>query len=947
MSSPGTKSAYQKNRLLYGQSGRSSIQGDSASNTTEETSISNKSQSNSARRTPVKSSVGPISSKRPSSTLSAGSTLRPENQYAMKKKRYLLLKKEFTDKQKVAQDLYNEMSQLRDKLITSGARDPGKVETLKFEVGSKHFSQAELSYNETANVHVEKLSVGKELLETLEDRLREIPKKLRDFCQELLEKQSNFVAFVTTHLIEASSEANEPDHANSEVIMKLEVHQRENDALRSRMDEMQEIEEKSIAELTRNVKHLIDEYEHSRAKIKELNAAEAQKELQTQLNATMEELQTEKEKNNHNKERLRQTESLLQKARMKIREMETQVMNDKEKIQQLQGNVKTIEGQMKQKDLAIDIRLKDMQKSMKNNEDLVAKVEKQRDSFEARLVELKEKMNSKENEAMNTIKELSERLKAVTADLRVEHEKRQHAEDAFMELEERYKNLEDKSKQLCELAEKNKDFTITEGSHTENEVRLFNELQATKNELEAQRQMNSKLLEEKEEIIAVMHQAACREEDEDSREKLAAQLVFKSNELQNLMIQYSELKKIAKNAQEKSGILEKQLIDIQTRLHSQSMEGGRAGLSAHAIELQQQVSDLRNNLVEVIQQKEELETALSQKHLELEQRDRVMREQSKFLKVRDELLDILKGKVQQENGELSNSNENNEYLEQIHEQIAAKTEAIQELYTTLENKQLQIMRLEKMVKLMEDHQDRAQAQRTRLENRIAQLELTLQRNKEQRYVGEQSSSSIKFHVETEQDRLSQDYIYISDSDQILSKDSFNLPSFNQHDSISRRSEFLSATGSSQIDHRQLHNYEDYTQRHTSSDEDQPYICERCRQETFAEKNEPWLSKNDSTENMDEFSRNWLTNVSSLEIDQNSMNTRDFQNNKYFYDSPSIDKNRRYTSRMYNLHGEFNNMDDSSRESQNPYQREYHQYHHLHHQVRSSLVNRTVPHGVTL
>ncbi|XP_043514313.1 kinesin-like protein KIF15 [Frieseomelitta varia] len=870
MSSSGTKSAYQR-KFLYGQSGRSSTQGDSASNTTEDTSISNKSQSNSARRTPAKSSVSPIS-KRLSSTLPAGSTLRPENQYAMKKKRYLLLKKELTDKQKVAQDLYNEMSQLRDKLITKGARDPGKVETLKFEVGSKHFPPAEPSYNEAANV--EKLSVGKELLETLEDRLREIPKKLRDFCQELLEKQTNFVAFVTTHLIEGSSEANEPDHANSEVIMKLEVHQRENDALRSRIDEMQEIEEKSIAELTRNVKHLIDEYEHSRAKIKELNAAEAQKELQTQLNATMEELQTEKEKHNQNKDRLRQTESLLQKARTKIREMETQVMNDKEKIQQLQGNMKTMESQMKQKDLAIDTRLKDMQKSMKNNEDLVAKVEKQRDSFEARLVELKEKMNSKENEAMNTIKELSERLKAVTTDLRVEHEKRQHAEDAFVELEERYKNLEDKSKQLCELAEKNKDFTITEGSHTENEVRLFNDLQATKNELEAERQMNLKLQEEKEEIIAVMHQAACREENEDSREKLAAQLVFKSNELQNLMIQYSELKKIAKNAQEKNGILEKQLIDIQTRLHSQSMEGGRAGLSAHAIELQQQVSDLRNNLVEVIQQKEELETALSQKHLELEQRDRVMREQSKFLKVRDELLDILKGKAQQENGELSNSNENNEYLEQI----ATKTEAIQELYTTLENKQLQIMRLEKMVKLMEDHQDRAQAQRTRLENRIAQLELALQRNKEQRY---------------------------------------------------------------------LHNYGDYTQRQTSSDEDQPYICERCRQETFAEKNEPWLSKNDSTENIDEFSRNWLPNASSLEIDQNSMNIHDFQNNKYFYDSPSIDRNRKYISRMYNLHGEFDNIDDSSRESQNPYQREYYQYHHLHRRVRSPLVNRTVPHGVNL
>lgn len=41
-----------------------------------------------------------------------------------------------------------------------------------------------------------------------------------------------------------------------------------------------------------------------------------------------------------------------------------------------------------------------------------------------RLMELREKMSSKENEAMATIKELSERLNAVTADLGVEKEKR-------------------------------------------------------------------------------------------------------------------------------------------------------------------------------------------------------------------------------------------------------------------------------------------------------------------------------------------------------------------------------------------------------------------------------------------------------------------------------------------------------------------------------------------
>lgn len=79
-----------------------------------------------------------------------------------------------------------------------------------------------------------------------------------------------------------------------------------------------------------------------------------------------------------------------------------------------------------------------------------------------------------------------------------------------------------------------------------------------------------------------------------------------------------------------------------TSLHAK--ENDKTGLDT--IELQQEVSDLRNSLAEVMQQNEALETTLTQKQLELEQRDRVMREQSKFLKARDELLNLLKGKQQ-------------------------------------------------------------------------------------------------------------------------------------------------------------------------------------------------------------------------------------------------------------------------------------------------------------
>lgn len=71
-------------------------------------------------------------------------------------------------------------------------------------------------------------------------------------------------------------------------------------------------------------------------------------------------------------------------------------------------------------------------------------------------------------------------------------------------------------------------------------------------------------------------------------------------------------------------------------------------------------------------------------------------------------------------------------------EISTNAEAIQKLYEMVETKELQLTRLEKLVKQMEDQEERAQEQRTRLERRIAQLELALQTKnstKDSRYVG--------------------------------------------------------------------------------------------------------------------------------------------------------------------------------------------------------------------
>lgn len=289
--------------------------------------------------------------------------------------------------QKLAQDLYNDMSQLREKVISSGAKDPGKMEDLKLEIGSP--KQPPIvepnAIGEKVEVSGEPIAINTEFLDTLANQLKEIPRKSQDMCRELLKKQSSFVAFVSSQLIKSSDEEKDADDVNLEVTMQLEIHQKDCDTLQACLDEIESVEAKTIAGLVENARTAVEEYQIQLSRQKAAGAREAQRELQAQLNAVAEELHVERERSSQGKERLRQTEMQLQRARTKVQELESHVANDEGKIQQLQASVKNLENQVKQRDQVMDTRLKSMQKSMKSSEVLVAKVEKQRDSFESRL----------------------------------------------------------------------------------------------------------------------------------------------------------------------------------------------------------------------------------------------------------------------------------------------------------------------------------------------------------------------------------------------------------------------------------------------------------------------------------------------------------------------------------------------------------------------------------
>lgn len=150
---------------------------------------------------------------------------------------------------------------------------------------------------------------------------------------------------------------------------------------------------------------------------------------------------------------------------------------------------------------------------------------------------------------------------------------------------------------------------------------------------------------------------------------------------------------------------------------------------------------------------------------------------------------------------------------------------------------MQVMRLEKLVKLLEDQQDRAQAQRTRLEHRIAQLEMNLReknRNDSNRYVERKYSRKPRSYIVD--DRLSRT-LSCESRRALLETPS---PKFHFVDTHSRRklrspryryfSRHVLPTKSSDPPPGKFHLNDCYR---VSSNEEESFICEQCRRKVSA------------------------------------------------------------------------------------------------------------------
>lgn len=295
--------------------------------------------------------------------------------------------------QKMAQDLYKEMSSLREKIIAAGGKDPGKIEDPRSPIvsGPKQSSPIETdSSNDLAEKRLPALSADESAIigvSLLQNQLQDLCDHSRELCQRALDRSSSFASLVKCWLTEPSR--HEADNASvphdSEVEAQLTILGRDNEDMRTRLNELAAIQKDLVAEFAKRFSSLSSECDNYRRRDSSEPASADRKDLREQLNVALEELRAERDKANHGKDKARMMELHMQKARAKVRELEAHAVNEEAKLQQLQSSVKSLETQLKQKDQVMEQRMKDMHKAMKSSEGLVSKIEKQRDSLETRL----------------------------------------------------------------------------------------------------------------------------------------------------------------------------------------------------------------------------------------------------------------------------------------------------------------------------------------------------------------------------------------------------------------------------------------------------------------------------------------------------------------------------------------------------------------------------------
>ncbi|XP_047109447.1 intracellular protein transport protein USO1-like [Schistocerca piceifrons] len=189
---------------------------------------------------------------------------------------------------------------------------------------------------------------------------------------------------------------------------------------------MQSLEKKrqshndTVTEVLQEMKALLQERD-SLKESQKTNFEEELAQVQSERNALAEKLKAEILKG---KGRQVETDTLLNNARQKIKDVESKVSSQENRIQGFHSQMRKFESQIRSRDRAHAMRLNDVSETTKMLKESKQALEKQKEALEQRVEDLKRIMNQKERKQDDTISKLNSKINELTVMLSAEQDEK-------------------------------------------------------------------------------------------------------------------------------------------------------------------------------------------------------------------------------------------------------------------------------------------------------------------------------------------------------------------------------------------------------------------------------------------------------------------------------------------------------------------------------------------
>ncbi|KAL0280583.1 UNVERIFIED_CONTAM: hypothetical protein PYX00_001837 [Menopon gallinae] len=642
-----------------------------------------------------------------------------ETQYNEKKNLYTLMVKQFEKKQKVIKDHYKLLEELRKNIQNNCGKEleplepvvivdiepPFRVENdttvstkavdkrsvITFETTIRNDMQ--IDFSEFYNTVDANLNQSREIWLQL---IPVIMKSRRDLIKKIMElnPEEDVSDFIQDMGLELSIE-------NAKYCSKVKL-----DELSAYLNKLYSNRET----LKHELKVLLDSEKLSALIMRDY------KEMVMRLKQVEEELTKEKIRTEDLMERRNLMEKKHQAGEKKIEELQQINAELQNELSQLNFQMKSLKqreftnrriGGIKQKEL----------KDLKEKSDLLK-------AMENHITELTNEHNAHTRSTQRKIEELEQRVIEKEEALKTQSQITESLKISLQEAEEKIQHVREKKKVFADMVDQTKQI-LRGTSPTKREEQLWIELEATKIIVKGYQDQLSKATEERNKML-LKFQTISEDKSNENVERLAAELVRKEEIIHNLKNQVTELQTACEDHSMKYNKLLAQVKEVHEKMDGKL---DAASLSKQLGNIKMQKKELQEVVKELVSHNEELETALVQRSLELDQRDRLVKQQCNLLKMRDELTDLVRSKDEAQFHGVRKIMEQNSVwekkAEKIYKDLEKKANELDNMYKVLVEKQKQVVKLTKLVKTMEDQQTRAQEQRVRFESKIAELQRQL------------------------------------------------------------------------------------------------------------------------------------------------------------------------------------------------------------------------------